>query len=341
MARARNTKAVNLLLLDPSSQFTFNQFIDFETNKKLQESWINGYIDFHDNLCKKYNVINEMGCTHLDIDGTIKFNINSFMTQIHYLKSWYDQLFYRNKADIIKLVAQDYGYKISESKWNPEYLFGLESLREKLELKKEEILDICKKIYIGEKIDKKYEKFIDNLKEQIKMREKYLKGINDVKLKEILCCDSEKFKEWLYKKYLNLSKDKFNKKIIEINNSDVVQIAKDDDLINKINTCFWIEELIKFPRLKIDEIKCNDINKIKNTLLKNTEKLYTIYKNNNCMNKTIKSIKHKINSIINENYLQKFVAEMYNHIVNDLFIINSKQHKINSKLVRLYTIKIN
>jgi hypothetical protein len=341
MARARNTKAVNLLLLDPSSQFTFNQFIDFETNKNLQESWINGYIDFHDNLCKKYNVINEMGCTHLDIDGTIKFNINSFMTQIHYLKTWYDQLFYRNKADIIKLIAKDYGYKINESKWNPEYLFGLESLKEKLNLKKEEILNISKKIYKGEKIDKKYDKYIDNLKEQIKMREKYLKNINDVKLKENLSCDSEKFKEWLYMKYLNLSKDEFNKKTIEINNSDIVQMVKDDDLINKINTCFWLEELIGFSRFDIDKIKYDNIDGIKKILLKNTEKLYVIYKNNNCANKTIKSIKYKINSIINENYLQKFVAEVYNNVIDELFTIESKQYKINKKLVRIYTIKIN
>ena len=173
------------------------------------------------------------------------------------------------------------------------------------------------------------DKYIDNLTEQIKMREKYLKYINDVKLKENLSCDPEKFKEWLYKKYLNLSKDEFNKKIIEINNSEIVQMAKDDDIINKINVCFWLEEFVGFPRFEIDKIKCNDIEGVKKILLKNTEKLYPIYKNNNCANKTIKSIKHKINSIINENYLQKFIAELYNNIVDNLFSIESKQYKIN------------
>ena len=341
MARARNTKAVNLLLLGPSAKFTFNQWIDFETNKKLQESHINGYIDFHDNLCKKYSAINEMGCTQLDISGTIKFNANSFMTQIHYLKSWYDQLFYRNKADIIKMIAIDYGYKISESQWNPEYLFGLESLRDKLQLRKEEIIEVSKKIYRGEKIDKKYDKFIDNLKEQIKMREKYLKHIDDVKQIENLSCDANKFKEWLYKKYLNLSKDEFNKKIIEINNSEIAEMAKDDDIINKINACFWLEDLIGFSRFRVDEINCDDVEGIKKVLLKNIEKIYPVYENNNCKNKIIKSIKYKINSIVNQNYLKKFVAEFYNYIIDNLFSVKSKQHKINKKLLRIYEIKMN
>jgi hypothetical protein len=56
-----------------------------------------------------------MGGTMIDVHGKIKFNNDSFMTKIHYLKTWYDQLFCRNKVDIIKLIATDYGYKISET----------------------------------------------------------------------------------------------------------------------------------------------------------------------------------------------------------------------------------
>lgn len=340
ISRARNTKVVNLLILDPNAQFTYNQIVDFDENKKIQESYINGYTKFHNDLCRKYNVINEMGLTHLDIDGTIKFNVNSFMTPIHYLKTWYDQLFYRNKVDIIKLIAKDYGYLINDIKWTPEYLFGNESLTNKLVLKKEEIINLCKQIYRGEKTDIKYDKFIDNLKEQIKMREKYIKNIQDVNLYEELVSNEYKFKEWLRKKYFNMSKEEFDIKTLSIDNGDIVQIVKDDDVISKINVCFWLENFLKFTRLKVNDIICGDIENIKKIFLTNIEKFYVIYKNNEAKNKTIKSIKHKISSIINENYLQKFVAEIYNHIINNIININSKRYKINKKLERKYTFNI-
>lgn len=188
-------------------------------------------------------------------------------------------------------------------------------------MKKEEIVELCKNIYRGNKIDIKYNKYIDNLKEQIKMREKYLKNINDVNLIENLVSDPEKFKDWLYKKYFYLSKDEFSKKIIDFDNLDIVQMAKDDDIVNKINVCFWFEELLKFSRLKINDIKYNDVENIKNIFLKNIDKFYIIYKNNNCKNKIIKSIKYKINCIINNNYLQKFIADCYNHIISNIINI--------------------
>ena len=337
ISRARNTKIVNLLILDPNAQFTYNQFIDYDTNKKIQESYVNGYSKFHDDLCKKYNVVNEMGCTHMEIDGTIKFNVNSFMTPIHFLKTWYDQLFYRNKVDIIKLIAKDYGYKINEIKWDPTYLFGIKSLKDKLELKKEEIIELSKKIYRGDDIDIKYNNFIDNLQEQINMRNKYLKNILDLDLRMELACDNNKFSQWLCKKYFELSKEQFDEKTIKTNNDDIVQMIKDDDIINKINTCFWFENLLGFSRLKINEIKSDNIEQVKKTFISDVEKFYTIFRNNECKNKTIKSIKHKINTIINENYLQKFIAECYNHIIENSIIISNNKCRINKILCRVYT----
>ncbi len=65
----------------------------------------------------------------------IKFTYDSFMTEIHYLKTWYDTLFYRNKVDIIRLVAKDYGYKINEMDWKPLIKFG-SSLKSQLKLKR-------------------------------------------------------------------------------------------------------------------------------------------------------------------------------------------------------------
>lgn len=172
------------------------------------------------------------------------------------------------------------------------------------------------------------------------MREKYIKNIQDVNLYEELVSNEYKFKEWLCKKYFNMSKEEFDIKTLSIDNGDIVQIVKDDDVISKINVCFWLENLLKFTRLKVNDIICGDIENIKKIFLTNIEKFYVIYKNNEAKNKTIKSIKHKISSIINENYLQKFVAEIYNHIINNIININSKRYKINKKLERKYTFNI-
>ncbi len=53
------------------------------------------------------------------------------------------------------------------------------------------------------------------------------------------------------KKILHLPKDKFDKKVISINNKDVAEIIKDNKIINQINSLFWIEEKLKIERFKI------------------------------------------------------------------------------------------
>lgn len=251
------------------------------------------------------------------------------------MKTWYDTLFYRNKVDIIRLAAKDYGYKINEIDWNPLIKFG-SSLKSQLKLKKEEIIELSKKIHRGEETDSKYKYHIDNLKEQIGVREKYLKGITDVILYEELACDQEKFTNWLYKKYMDLDKIEFEKKLININNNEISQVAKDTDIFNKINSCFWIEQTLNFSRYKIEDIKCNDIEAVKKIFNKNIEVFYCIFKNNEGKDKIIKSIKYKINLIKNENYLQKFVADCYNNVIENCVHYKYKQVKINKKLIGKY-----
>jgi hypothetical protein len=332
MARARKTKGVNLLGLDPVSKYSFNQYIDFETNKKIQESYINSYSKFHDDQCKKYNIINEMGCTTIGSDGNIKFTSDSFMTQIHYLKTWYDQLFYRNKIDIIKLVAKDYGYKIVEQDWNPDIKYG-SSLKSKLALKKEEIIELSKQIYLGLETPPQYKYYIDNLKEQIKMREKYLKNIDDTNLHIELACDPDKFVNWINKKYMQMDKIEFEKKQIELNNSEITHVVKDNDLYNKINTCFWFEQILNFTRYKINDIKCKDINEIKKIFSNNIDKFYCIYKNNACRERIIKLIKNKIQGISSLNLLQKFITDCYNGIIEDSIKYEYKKIYIKRKYI--------
>ena len=332
MSRARKTKSVSLLVLDPNARFAFNQYIDFDSNKKIQESYINSYTKFHDDLCKKYDVVNEMGCTTINSDGKIKFTTYSFMTQIHFLKTWYDQLFYRNKIHIIKLIGKDYGYKMIEHDWNPEIKFG-SSLKSKLKLKKDEVVEISKQIYLGQNPDPKYKYYVENIKEQIAMREKYLKHIDNTDDHIDLACDPDKFTNWVNEKYMGLSREEFDKKQIEINNIEITQIIKENDLFGKINSCFWFEDLLKFSRYKINEIKCDDIEGMKKIFNKNIEKFYCIYKNNECKSKTIKSIKHKIESINNLNLLQKFIADCYNYFLENKICITKRSKYVKKQYI--------
>jgi hypothetical protein len=191
-------------------------------------------------------------------------------------------------------------------------------------------------IYQGNEkfIEPKYTHCIDNLKEQINQRQKYLHNINDVELYEELACDENKFKQYLCKKYLILSREEFDKKTIEINNKDF-KFIKPDEIIDKINTCFWFENLLKIKRFDVNNIKDIDLENIKKILNKEVNKFYCIFKNKESEGKTIKSIKNKINSIDKLNLLQKFIADCYNQIYNDSINIISK--KIYIKKVYVYT----
>ena len=47
----------------------------------------------------------------------------------------------------------------------------------------------------------------------------------------------------------------FQKKVIELNNKDVMAIVKSDDLTNKILNLFWLEKILNIKRLGIYDIK--------------------------------------------------------------------------------------
>jgi hypothetical protein len=324
ISRARDTRVVNLLVLDPRSKYVKNQYISYEDNKRIQNLYINNQVKFHADLCKKYSAINELGCALIDIKGGIKLIQDSFMTKIHYLKTWYDYLFQKNKIDIIKLIAKDYGYIIKDLEWVPELGFNT-SFNSKLKLKKEELNELSRLIYQKKKIDVKYIHFIDNLKEMNILRENYLK-MHNYKLDIDLICNQDNFMNFINKKYLDMGKDEFYKKIIDMNNFDTVQTAKDNNLVNQIKTCFWFEEILKIKRFDVNNIKYDKDVDIKKIFNENLEHFYHIYKNNEGKHTTIKSIKYKINSLITLNKLQKFIADCYNHIVSD--VINIKYKKI-------------
>ena len=335
IGRPRNTDKLQLLCLDPKALFYSNTFISFDENKQRQQKFIQTRNNLHKELCKKYSVIDEMGIVDLDWDGNNKFNLNSVMTEIHYIKTWYDSLFYNNKIEILKLIAEkSYGYKINTWEWMPDdkyYNFGKKFIGVK------DIINVSKLIYQGNEklIEPKYIHCIDNLKEQIKQRQKYLHNIEDVELFEELACNEDKFKQYLYKKYLVLDKTQFDKKVIELKNKDL-EIIKPDELIDKINTCFWFEGILNIKRFNVNDIKDIDIENIKKIFIKEIDKFYYIFKNTMIKSKNVLIIKKKIYEISNLNLLQKFIAECYNHISNNTIKVISKQKKVKNVLKLYY-----
>jgi hypothetical protein len=332
-----------MLILDPRAKHYFNIYTSYEENKELQTKYINGYTIFHEELCKKHSVVNEFGCTTLDSTGKKTFSVNSIMTEIHFIKSWYDTLFNNNKIDVVKVIAEkSYGYKINCVDWTPEikYNFGYET-----KLNKKEILEISKNIYDGvvDLIPEKYIKCVDNLQEQILLRERYLKDITDAELFKKLSCDPIAFQSHMNKKYLVLSEKDFQLKVIELNNKDVIPIIKTDDLINKINNLFWLEGILKMKRFCFNDIQVNNLEDIKTLLIKNKDKFYDFFKLDESKSKTYKSIINRIVNITNVNLLQKFVAECYNSVSDGVIVIKSKNIRIKrvySHTLYSFTVKI-
>ena len=324
IGRSRNTYNCKLLCLDPKALFYSNTYISFEENKLRQQKFIQTRTNLHHELCKKYSVIDEMGIVDLDWKGKTKFNINSIMTEIHFIKTWYDSLFYNNKIDILKLIAdKSYGYKINTHEWIPHeeyYNFGKKFIGTK------DIVNISKLIYqCNEKsIDPKYTHCIDNLKEQITQRQKYLHNIEDVELYEELVCNENKFKQFLCKKYLVLDKTDFDKKVIELKNNDL-PIIKHDELIDKIYTCFWFEKLLGIKRFDVANIKNVNLENITKIFINAVDKFYCIFKNTESKSMNIGIIKKNINNINNINLLQKFIANCYNNICRHTIHIKSKE----------------
>ncbi len=142
---------------------------------------------------------------------------------------------------------------------------------------------------------------------------------NDLHLKNDIT--EENFVNELNKKLSELSYEEFNN-YYNKNYQDYIIYS---DSLDKIKILFWLEKELNINRFDINSININEIDNIKNKLLDNCDNLYIIFKNNESKSKTIKSINYKINSIINNNYLQKFIAECYNNVINNSFDIQKKR----------------
>jgi hypothetical protein len=311
LSRARFAKSINTFILDNNVHKFYNSYISFEKNKRDENTFINNYIYYTDKLYEKYKISNEIS------------SADNYFKNIHFYKSWYDKIFSNNKLHILKLLATQAGYIINES--NFESIKINKIANNVLENIEELIVDLSIKIIKGDTIEDKYKHYIESITEQIKNRKKYVKADEENYI-EIISND-KKFINYINKKILYLPKDKFDKKVISINNKDVAEIIKDNRIINQINSLFWIEEKLKIERFKIYDIDTKiNINEIKKTFIDNIDKFICIYKDN----RTIKFVKNRINKIIKKiicvNHLQKFYADILNFIVdNTVKIIKNKK----------------
>lgn len=309
-SRARNTQVVNILILDPFFETKKNYFFTYGEHKKEEyEAFIN-YKKRHVQLCKKYNVADDL-CSQFGING-IEINNDSLFADIHYFKTWIDQLFSANKFQLVLQIAKEQGYDIQYNELTiTEHNKGLNRCLQKDRTK---IKTIIKNIVNGDN-DNKNDRIKPNIIEQIDARKKVLKLDDDeIDKKHIdILCDDKKFQAFVNKKYLDLNDDEFNKIAIKLNNNDLAWMAKDNKIICKINVLKTIEKLLGINRYRINNIdKDINLDNIKNELLKIVDKIIILFEGIESKIKLTKRMTAKINNIKYYDQLQKFMADCYN-----------------------------
>jgi hypothetical protein len=232
-----------------------------------------------------------------------------------------------------------------------------------------ELLLRCREI----EIDVKYKQYIDCVSEMTNKRYKSLEGkikdnadeliqkmsktrINDVKLKKIiedrnervfelkikLCSDEKKYDNFVNKILLDKTKQELDKIIIDNNVENL--LFSDIKVFKKIKFIFLMEEFLKIKRYDIENIKIDDDANIKKFIyfLKlNFESLKIFYLETMSNKRIEEKINNNILKLVDLNNIKKFVVDIYNLIVDDLFIITSKQIMLNYIRYRSYIYCLN
>jgi hypothetical protein len=319
LSRARICNKINVYILDPNVNKFYNSYISYDKHKDIENNHIDNYIYYTDKLYKKYDYINQLT------------SIDNFFRIIHSYKSWYDSIFSNNKLQILKLLAEQYGYIVTEINFDSVKVNS--GLNKKVKLNYELLKQLSFQILNNENVDEQYKNYIPNLTEQLDNRKKYIND-DEEKYFDILC-DENIFKSYINKKILDLSKNDFEKKVIKINNQDLPEIMKDNDVLNKINALFWIESVLNIKRYDVHNINVN-IDNTKQLFLNNIDKLFVIYddgRSKSYINNRIKNIISKINST---NKLQKLYADILNIICNDVIKINVIKNYIKNLIIYIY-----
>ena len=93
--------------------------------------------------------------------------------------------------------------------------------------------------------------------------------LNDNNNDHELATENEKFTNLINKQCLEFSKSEYEKKISQITNTDIA--IKYSDIINKINVCFWFEELFNIKRFDVKKTVILNLYKINFSLQNITE----------------------------------------------------------------------
>ena len=180
-------------------------------------------------------------------------------------------------------------------------------------------------------VNKKYE----ILKVYLENNKNILNNIIHEDISDI-CSDENKYNNFVNKLLLNKTKEELKKTMIDKN-----LILCDKLIFKKINFLFSIEEFLKINRYDIEKINIseNDIEILINFLKLNFQNLKSFYK---LSDKRIeKKINNNILKLIDNNNIKKFVACIYNLVVNNLFDIKYKQIKKNSVRKMVYAFDFN
>lgn len=331
--RCRQAKNIHVLFLNQSKFNVSNHYVPFECFCEFENKRYQSYKNEINKINKKYDLVDEM-CSTIDMNGSVKIS-DTIFTPIHYLKSWYDDIFTRNKIQLIELLAKESGYNIVYKK-----------LEGKSDIKNSDINKATKQL----KIDKSNEtktiassivknQDLDKIKnkvllEQLLIRAKVLK-INECKNIEDILSDEKKYNTFINRKYLDLSLDEFYKFKATSDKEEISIIKKDDKLIKKIELVFWLENLVGINRFDINAIKINDVELVKTKLSEKVNELIMLSDGANSKIRLLKFYQNKIDKIENNNDIQSFIADCYNSFGN-IIEIENKQIRNKDTKERLY-----
>jgi hypothetical protein len=315
-SRARDCKEVILLDMNPYYETMHNYFITFNECVIIINKLFEQYKQDHSKSCKQFDVTNDL-CSNLEY-GNIKIDKTKSFSNIHYYKSWYDKLFSRNKIQLVVQLAKEAGYIIDYKKIIiDETLFDEKGNRiEKdatfigaIKYEKDIRSDLYDIIMDNKPINKKYKRICDNLKELIKSR---MTILGDEYTKELILND-KLFEAHISKKYLYMKENDYKKLKIDLTNKDIPNVVCYNILIQKIDGLFYLEKMLNIDRFKISKIKKSiDIKIIKESLIKNIDKISSFNSYDMSVKKREKRMITKIESINHIDQLQKFLADCYN-----------------------------
>lgn len=171
------------------------------------------------------------------------------------------------------------------------------------------------------------DKFVKNISK--------IKDISDIlNLNYVQFCNETEFIDYISKYLFQLNYDEFNR----IFKFKYDNFGKYRYLLDNINNLFWLENKISIQRLQVNNIKENiNIDIILDEFIHNIDIFVGFFKGNESKNKTIDSIKNRINKIkkmkhtFKYSHFLKFIADCYNKNINN--IVQIKHKKINKKHV--------